>query len=254
MPLVSGVMHEQIVFDGSSAYGHYKVVDAIYAGRPARVLYSDNDAAQSGVALDNGEELLFDYNQRFRELLCGLQPRRVLVIGGGAFTLPAALQRELPEARLDIVELDPLLLAIAVRHFDFRPAAQTRIYLGDGIDYLRHATIRYDAIVVDVFVREQVSLVFQSALTAQRYRRLLTSGGLVAMNIIGDYHGRQESPALRRQVLAFRAAFRDVRIFPAAQHLSLWLAQNFIIIGQPSPREIPWMRTRPITTLLTLHV
>lgn len=244
-------MYDHILFDGSSKYGRYQVADVTYAGRPARVLYSGDDAAQSGVALDDGRELLFDYNQRFLELLRGLAPKRVLLIGGGAFTFPAALQREMPDVRLDVVELDPMLLAVAVTYFDFKPAAQTHVYLGDGADYLKRAAVKYDGILVDAFVHAKVPLVFQTGLIARQYRRLLTSDGLVAMNIIGDYYGHHESSALHRQIAAFRRAFQDVQIFPASQHLSLWLPQNFVIVGQRRQREISWMHSQSVHTIYT---
>lgn len=247
-------MYDSIIFDGVSEYGRYQVVDVTYAGRYARVLYSDGgDAAQSGVAFDDAAELLFDYNQRFMELLRGLAPERVLLIGGGAFTLPAAMQREMPHVKLDVVELDPMLLAIAVTYFNFVPTAQTDIYLGDGIEYLKRATAKYDAIIVDVFVRATVPRAFQTAHVAQHYLRLLTPRGLVAMNTIGLYYMQHVSPALRRQISAFRAAFRDVQIFPASHQLSLWLPQNFVIVAQRLSREIFWMRSLPITTPFTLN-
>lgn len=249
------MMYSQVLFDGSSSYGHYQVVDGTYSGRLARVLYSEGeDAAQSGVALDDRGDLLFDYNQRFLELLRGLMPKRVLLIGGGALTFPAALQKEMPELRLDVVELDPLMLAIAATYFGFKPSFRTNIYLGDGIDHLRSAAITYDAIIVDVFVGSVVPPVFQTALTARSYRRLLSPKGLVAMNVIGDYYGYRRNSALHRQSAAFRAVFQDVRTFPASECRSLWLPQNFIMIGQSIAREILWMNTRPIQTLYTARV
>lgn len=248
-------MHDHILFDGSSSYGHYQVVDGTYAGRPARVVYSQGqDAAQSGVAFDDRSELLFDYNQRFLELLRGLMPRRVLIIGGGALTLPAAIQREMPGLVLDVVELDPLMLAIAVAYFNFKPSHCTNIHLGNAIDYLRSTTSSYGAILVDVFAGTMVPPAFQTVLTARCYRRLLTPKGLVAMNVIGDYYHYRGGSVLHRQCAAFRAVFQDVQTFPAGQHPSLWLPQNFVVIGQLAAREISWMNTRPIRTLYKTRV
>lgn len=248
-------MYGRIVFDGVSRYGRYQVADLMYAGRPARVLYSDGgDAAQSGMPLDGNSDMLFDYNQRFMELLRGLKLNRVLVVGGGAFTLPAAMQREMPYVKLDVVELDPMLLAVAVTYFNFALAAQTRIYLGDGVEYLKHAATKYDAIIVDVFVHASVPRSFQTAFIAQQFQRLLTSRGLVAMNVIGRYYLRHASAELRRQIAAFRTAFPEVQIFPASPPIPMQLPQNFIIVGQRQPRSIPGVRTQPISTLLRLGV
>src|SRR6476469_4412698 len=97
---------EGILVEGDTQHGHYVVADTIYSGRPARVLYSGNhQAAQSGVAKDDNPDLLFDYNQRFIELVRGLLPKKILLIGGGALSLPKALLEEFPEVSLDVVEL-----------------------------------------------------------------------------------------------------------------------------------------------------
>src|ERR1700752_3186245 len=87
------VIHKTVRFEGETPYGHYTVVDTTYSNRPARVLYSGREfrTAQSGIALDDQDEMLFDYNQRFLELARGLEPKRALLIGGGAFTLPKRL-------------------------------------------------------------------------------------------------------------------------------------------------------------------
>jgi hypothetical protein len=53
-------------------YGSYKVVDTIYNGRPARMLYGAKNSPQSGIAFDDSPELLFDYNQRFLEIALSL--------------------------------------------------------------------------------------------------------------------------------------------------------------------------------------
>ena len=248
-------MYGHIIFDGASTYGRYQVADVTYAGRPARVLYSDGgDAAQSGMPLDGNSDMLFDYNQRFMELLRGLTLKRVLVVGGGAFTLPAAVQREMPYAQLDIVELDPMLLAVAVTYFNFALAPQTCIYLGDGTEYLKHATTKYDAIIVDVFVHATVPRAFQTVFIAQQFQRLLTSRGLVAMNVIGHYYLRHASAGLRRQIAAFRTAFPEVQLYAASPFIPIQLPQNFIIVGQRLPREIAGFRTEPISAKFSLSM
>src|SRR4051812_8954262 len=128
---------DQVLYETDTEYGHYQVVDSYYLGRPARVLYSgEYGAAQSGVARDNKDDLLFDYNARFRDLVRGCKPRTLLIVGGGAFTLPAALAREFPALEQDVVELDGGLLDIARRFFNFQPTENVRVHIGDGRKYL----------------------------------------------------------------------------------------------------------------------
>ena len=47
------------------------------------------------------------------------EPQSVLIIGLGGGTLPRALQQLLPDARIDVVEIDPAVVRVARRYFDF---------------------------------------------------------------------------------------------------------------------------------------
>ena len=122
-------MADTILFDGDTAFEHYQVIDTIYEGRPARVLYSGRrGTAQSGIATDGKPELLFDYNQRFTELLESIPAKHVLLIGGGAYTLPRAIVQQFPDLQIDVVELDPGLKAIAERFFGLQASDRLRIF------------------------------------------------------------------------------------------------------------------------------
>jgi spermidine synthase len=226
------------LFEGDTEFGHYQVANCIYGGRPARVLYSGNhQAAQSGVALDDKPELLFDYNERFMELARGLLPKRLLLIGGGAMTLPIALLEELPDLMIDVVELDPGLLDIAERFFKFQPNKQTNVHLGDGRKFLDKTNKRYDLIVVDAFEHTVIPASLQTDEAARQLKRHLTAKGVVAINIIAAYHG-ERSNNLRQQIAALQTAFQNVEIYPAGSGISLWTPQNFILTAQNGARDL----------------
>ncbi len=221
-----------ILFEGDTEYGHYQVVDTIYSGRRARVLYSgDHLAAQSGVAHDGLNDLLFDYNQRFIELVRALLPKRILLIGGGAFTLPKAVVDEFPDVLLDIVEMDGELLGIAQKYFDFKPGKHTNVHTGDGRRYLEATGAIYDVILVDAFTHDTIPPSLQTIEAARSLSRHLSNNGVIAMNIITAYNGRR-SAVLHRQIAALQMAFSHIEIFPASHSLSLWMPQNLVLIGQ----------------------
>jgi len=229
---------QRVVFEGDTELGHYQIVDTIYTGRPARVLYSGHrQAAQSGVALDDKDELLFDYNERFMELIRGLSPRRILLIGGGAFTLPRAINQEFPSMHLDVVELDKQLYDLATQYFSFQPTKFTRLYFEDGFDYLQRAQERYDLIILDVFLHATIPTIFQDSQFTETLPAHLRKGGVVAMNIIAGYYG-ERGAGLRRQIEAFQVAFSDIQLYPAGREPSLWLPQNFILTAQNDSRDL----------------
>lgn len=225
-----------IEFD--TQYNHYIVADVIYHGRMSRVLYSGSqDAAQSGMALDGKPGLLFDYIQGFMDLLTGLRPQSVLLLGGGAFTLPTALLAALPEIRMDVVELDGELVDIAGRFFEFRPTDKTSVHVSDARTFLEKNTHSYDAIVVDVFTHETIpdNLLTTDAVTA--LRKSISRNGVIAFNVIASLDGR-DSAVLYRLVENLQAEFASVQVFPAAAGIASWTAQNFIVTVQSGQRDL----------------
>lgn len=239
-------MGADLLYEGEGTYGHYQVADVVYAGRPARVLYSgDRQAAQSGVAQDGGD-MLFDYNQRFLEVVRGLKPRRLLLIGGGALTLPQAIASEFPTLQQDVVERDGLLLAIAERYFSFRRSANLHVHITDGRRFLEEVQSTYDLILIDAFDDAVVPLPLRTVEAMQATYRVLRAGGVLAMNYIASYHGRRVA-GLAATIAAVREAFQSITLFPASNIHSLWIPQNFILTAQDGQRDLEaFLRYAPL--------
>ena len=223
---------ERIIYEGDTDMDHYQVVDMIYEGRPARILFSgERKAAQSGLARDDRPEMLFDYNQRFLELVTALRPKKLLLIGGGAYTLPMLLLKKLPDIQIDVIELDPGLDEIAERYFHFREDERLRIMHADGRDYINTNTKRYDMILIDAFTHAVIPRVLSTVQAVTHLRRSLARDGIVAVNIIGTYMGRA-STVLREQCAAYQAVFDMVELFPADNSFSDWQSQNYILTAR----------------------
>jgi hypothetical protein len=121
---------EVVLFDGNTKFDHYQVIDMIYIGRKSRVLFSgQRSAAQSGIPRDGKRTMLFDYNQRFLELVGALMPKNILLIGGGAFTLPVEILKFFPNITVDVVERDPELANLAKEFFGLKPNKNLNIDL-----------------------------------------------------------------------------------------------------------------------------
>ncbi len=240
---------EQLLYTVTTDHETYRVVERQYEGRPARVLFSgERHAAQSGIGLDDDPDLLFDYNQRLLELANGHYAKRVLVLGGGAFTLPMALLAALPMAQIDVVELDQGLKDIAERYFGLRADDRLRLHFGDGRAYLETARrASYDLIIIDVFSELHIPEQFLTVEFVAMARRALAKGGVVAMNIIASYQGRNAG-LIKSQIAAYAAQFDAVELFPAAYGLTSWLPQNLLLVAQRQPLMDmrPYIRFAPI--------
>jgi spermidine synthase len=227
-------MRQDILWEGDTAMGHYQVIDTLYDGRPARVLYSgDQQAAQSGLAKDDNPDLLFDYNQRMFELVTSLVPENLLLIGGAVGTLPKALLEALPDIQVDMVEPDDGLTDLAYRYFALPVDARLRIFHTDGRSFLREHGTRYDMILVDAFMHTTIPKSLKTIEAFQAYNKHLKPNGILTANVISGYHGTG-AHVLRDMSAAAFAAFNTVDIFLASRGYSLWLPQNFVLTAQKS--------------------
>ncbi|MDB5166413.1 MAG: Spermine synthase [Candidatus Saccharibacteria bacterium] len=236
-----------ILYDVTTAFDHYQVVETIYRGRPSRVLFSsDTEAAQSGVALDDNPELLFEYVQRFLELGVNLQPARSLLIGGGAMTLPKGLHRDLGDFSLDVLEPDDVLLEIATKYFSFEEWPGFHCFLTDGRQFLQETDARYDLIVIDAFSDLAVPHDLKTAEAVKAFADHLTDDGVIAMNVIGSLRGRG-ALAVTNLIAGFQTAFDNIGLFPAENLQDDWQNQNYLLLASRSQKELrPLMRYAPI--------
>lgn len=226
----------QLVFQTDTMYAHYQVWDIVYDGRPARVLYSGNrQTAQSGIAVDDKSDLLFDYNQRLYELVSGVLPKRLLLIGGGMYTLPLALLAALPLLIIDVVEIDEQLDDIAEAFFGLEPDPRLTIIHQAGRSYLDKTKQQYDMIIVDAFSQAETPTNLTDEAAAGALRRCLRPGGLVAVNCIATYFGRN-ADNLKHRMHALTTHLPETSIYPASYGLSLWLPQNLLLIAQNDSR------------------
>ncbi len=235
---------QQVIWEGDTVLGHYQVVDDRYEGRPARVMYSGKrQAAQSGIPLDDNPTMLFDYNQRLLELAEGLEPRSVLIIGGGVGTMTTALLPALPEVRIDVVEPDPDLSKLGYRFFDLSVDDRVRLFHTDGRSFLREHATRYDLIILDAFMHTTIPSDLQTGEAFQAYREHLLPSGLLAVNVISGYHGSAVG-VLRQMYAATIAVFGAADVIRASRGYSLWLPQNFILVGYDDVQLRPDRHTR----------
>jgi predicted O-methyltransferase YrrM len=228
---------QRTLWEGDTTYGHYQVVDAPYNGRPARVLYSgDRQAAQSGIPQDDDPDLLFDYNQRLLELASNLQPKKLLVIGGGMFTLPTALLAALPDTTIDVIEIDPGLTDIATKFFGLPKNDRLTIFNTDGRAYLTSHATKYDMIIIDAFKHASIPKDIKTIQAFKAYSDHLTDHGVLAMNAISGYYGLSAHVLQELHAGAIRS-FDVVDIFLASRGYSLWLPQNFVFTAQKGAGE-----------------
>lgn len=131
-----------------TAYATYRVDPVTVPGtKDARVFRSNNSASS---LIDASEPPRYGhYIERLRAILLdemNLRGRRILVLGGGGFTLS---HREMSNDYV-YVDIDPAIREIAEREF-LRERIRGRFVATDARRFVADTTERFDAIVVDVY-------------------------------------------------------------------------------------------------------
>lgn len=113
------------------------------------------------------------------------RPRSVLIIGLGGGTVPRLLSQLLPQARIDVVEIDPAVVRVASRYFDFAASERLRVIESDARVYVKRALRQgrtYELIMLDAFDHEYIPEHLLTREFLQEVKTLLTPGGVLAAN------------------------------------------------------------------------
>lgn len=109
-------------------------------------------AVQSSMSLLNPHALDLDYTRLMMGfLLFDSAPGRILMIGLGGGSLPKFCYRYLPQAIIDVVEIDPQVIALRDAFHVPADDARFRIVAADGKDYLHALSDPVDVLLVDAY-------------------------------------------------------------------------------------------------------
>ncbi len=237
-------------------------------GRAVRLLRVGR-SVQSATYVDEDAytEPVFDYYLAF-DLMFEANPRikNVLMLGGGGYAYPKHLIATRPDARIDVVEIDPAITAIAREHFFLdalideyglagagsREEGRVRsggaqqpgrlgLICDDGAHYLREyagdeTRGRYDAIVFDSFAGRQPVASLASAECIRDARACLAPGGVLVGNVVAALEGRA-SAFLDAYLGRLRQAFSHVQAVPLSPDAGRQ-PDNVIVLASDAPFEI----------------
>ena len=110
--------------------------------------------------------------------------KRVLVLGLGAGSIPVYLQRFLPDATIDTVELDPGVIDVSRKYFGLRETKSFHLIEGDGRVFLNRHAEPYDLIFVDAFTGSYIPFHLMTKEFYQLVRNRLAPHGVAAFNFL----------------------------------------------------------------------
>ncbi len=172
------------------------------------------EVVESRVDLDRPDDLLIEYTRfMFLSYVFQPQPKRALIVGLGGGAMVHFLKVHDPELKVDVVEIDPMIVSVADRYFETRPGGNVEIKNTDGLAYLRSAGVKYDVIYMDAFLRPSpgtdvvgVPLHLKNQTFHDQVKARLNPDGIVVFNM-------NPHPALQRDVREIRRAFPNTSVF-----------------------------------------
>jgi spermidine synthase len=240
------------IYRANSNFGRLQVLERTDGS--LRYYFNDYLAQNTYAPATKRSMSLFTY--ALHEFARGYRPNPtdVLCIGLGIGIVPMQFARE--GARVQAVEINPAVLPMAERFFDF-DRSKIALAFDDGRHFLNRDPRHYDAIVLDAFLGDSspAHLMSREAFTAMQRR--LKPGGVLVMNTFGDNApGRNFFSASLAKTLA--TVFRQVRVHAAGNGNVFLVAGNaeaFTLPPEPpltdAPAEVQGQLRSAWTTHLT---
>lgn len=141
-------------------------------------------AAQSQMLKRDPGTLLADYTRTMMGfLMFDSAPDRIAMIGLGGGSLAKFCYRELPRSRIDVVEINPHVIALR-EEFHIPPDNERfQVHLDDGARFIARSAGQFDVLLVDAYNRKGIP----ARLTTQAFydtcRHALRCNGVMVTNL-----------------------------------------------------------------------
>lgn len=151
-------------------------------GRFQRIYF--HDGMTQNTVDSTGASMSF-YTYALEGLARGYRPgmKHVLALGMGAGIVPMQLAER--GAAVDVVEINPVSLAVAQRYFGF-DASRVRVHVTDARTYVRACPRQYDVVVVDLFQGDGTPEYLVTREFFHDLARCMAADGLAVFNTFAD--------------------------------------------------------------------
>lgn len=144
-------------------------------------------------------------------------PARSLVVGLGGGSLPMFLRHHYPSMRIDAVDINPQVVDVARRYFDFREDARLRAIVADGRRFIEDAEPgAYDIILLDAYGANSVPKALTTLEFLQAVRRVLAPGGVA----VGNVWGRGLNPLYDDMLRTYQEVFDEVVVVSPGEYVN----------------------------------
>jgi spermidine synthase len=223
-----------------SNYYCIQIIDQEVEGRPVRSLALDH-LVHSYVALDDPTFIGYGYERVYQELtdfhVRGRAEFRALSIGAGGYTFPRYLAAAYRGARVDVVEIDPAVTAVA----------RDRLGLPDDPRILTHnmdarlwfveqrPEDRYDLVYGDAFNDIAIPYHLTTVEFDRMVRRSMKPDGILMANIIDDF---DRGEFLRASIRTLMDVFEHVHLFALGPIWEVGGPGTYVVVASAAPVDV----------------
>jgi spermidine synthase len=194
---------------------------------------SGEEVVESQQDLSRPHELLVDYT-RFMFLSYLFRPKqeKVLIVGLGGGSMVHFLKHYDPKVKVDVVEIDPVIVSVAEKYFGVKSGGNVHIITKDAFEYLPKTDARYDVIYMDAFLKPSrdtdepgVPLRLKTLKFYKEVQKKLTPDGLMVFNL--NPHSK-----INEDVKTIREAFAQTYVFHLPE------LNGLVVVGSLSAKRL----------------
>lgn len=200
---------------------------------PLKALVLDN-LVHSYVNLQNPLHIEYQYERIYAEVLKWRfrkdEDFRSLAIGGGGYTFPRYMEAFYPNARLDVVEIDPEVTRIVYKDLGLPQDTRIRSYNEDGRWFVMNCRDKYDVVFADAYNDLSIPYHLTTKEFALDIRNILNPRGILLTNIIDNF---QKGSFLPSYIRTLREVFgeKNVHLISISPQFEKIGTSTFIVLA-----------------------
>jgi len=184
---------------------------------------------------DKPLDLVIDYTEFFHlGMLFNPSASNVLFVGGGGFTGPKNFLALYPDIKVDVIEIDPVVVEAARTYFDLQDDPRMNIFVDDARKHLATFDKKYDVVVLDAYAANYVPYHLMTDEFFKILEERMEPDGVVVSNVIGSIEG-QHSQLSRAIYKTMKETFPIAYVFPT-ENIPTNI-QNLMMVSSNNPYE-----------------
>lgn len=220
----------------------------IYETEHHKALHFSIAEVQSRMLKHEPDTLLPDYTRTMMGfLLLHSRPERIAMIGLGGGSLAKFCYRELPGSRIDVVEINPHVLALRDEFHVPPDDDRFQVHLDDGARFVRQSRGQFDVLLVDAYTRKGIPQRMASQTFYDSCREALRDDGMMVSNLYCD-NADDHIERIRR---SFRGPVFMIEEIEDSNQVVFACAGDFIqehpamTVAPPHFRRSTWLLLKP---------